>query len=683
MKMKNGKKGLKWLVTVGVFVLLSAAACLPVFAAGELYYDFRDNELPNNWRLNDISVIRNNRLEVTTPSDKFAEARLPKPYLSGDVVIEFDFMTDKSDAMNFYVQNPNGGSVFRIQHVKNSTTVQVQHSKGDGTGNENTAIYKKFQNNTWYHVKAIINYHQGEEKQTKSSVYLYDADGNLLGSAENKLYMDAKTRANPTNLQICMMNMPATVSAEGATAYFDNIAVYQDTDASAVEATLLTLHPADGIPISESITLPTAGYRGSVVTWQSSNPSVLAEDGTIVKLPETDTVVTLTATVRCGEVSKNAAFPVTVAGLDAPEVYYWNFNDDQLPDGFHSTNPAKAGVHNRRLEFAAGSESDNRMTINLEEVKYGYGAASGKFFVEFDFTTTTTAAEICCIQAAPNTGSLIRLEQTGAEAGVLVTGGTGGAENVSTSFALEQGKDYHAKLYLDYTDKICSVYLNDTVIAENHAFMNTDSPDALRDITLRNGLQEGEGILAVDNVVIYRTDSASAVLATQLACQLDTEKVVTTSVPLPKTGYNGVAINWISMTPSLIDNEGRVVSTSFQAAEAVLQAEFAKGNKTETKLFQMKVAKTPLAEISGYRLDTSNGTKVDCQIKNTTTAPLENAFAIMAVYQGTKLVECVVKRVTLPVGEKNSISVTAVQTGDNVKLYVWDENMIPLCSPYQ
>ena len=71
--------------------------------------------------------------------------------------------------------------------------------------------------------------------------------------------------------------------AGGAT--FDKKAVAQE-DLDAVEVVSTT---------ARSITLPTTGKNGSVITWKSSNASVLADDGTVTS-PEADTVVELTAT---------------------------------------------------------------------------------------------------------------------------------------------------------------------------------------------------------------------------------------------------------------------------------------------------------------------------------------------------------------------------------------------------
>ncbi len=689
MKQKGAlkmKKAVKWFVVTAVVVLSSVIGCMSAFAAGELYFDFRNNTAGGDWRLNDVAAFQGDMLEVTTPSDKFAEHRLQKTaYLNGDVVIEFDFMA-QSSAMNFYVQNPLGGSVFRLQLVKGTTTLQMQHSKADGTGNENTVVYKKFEKGKWYHVKAVINYKTGTEKATQASLYLYDANGNLLGSAENKLYMDAVKNANPEDLRIFMMNIPSTVAADGS-AYFDNIAVYRDTDESVAEINALALNPNDGKPVTENVTLPTAKYGNASVTWTSDTPSVLADDGTLVKALAKDTVVNMTALIQCGNATKSVQFPLTVVGNpiepEAPEVYWWDFKDNLLPEGFHTNNSAKAGVKNQRLEFSAGSETDNRMTVDLTEVKYGYGAVSGQFFMEFDFVTTATVAEICCIQASPNTGSLVRLEQTDAENGRITTGGMGGTENTNTSFALTQGKNYHVKLYMDYTAERCSFWLDEAASVENHAFMDAESPGALKEIALRNAETEGDGVLALDNIIIYRTDAASAVTATKYICQMDTENTIFAPYALPQKGYNGAEITWTSSVPNLIDNNGNLTTESFRAEETVLTAVISKEDTAVTETFHVRVAKAPLVEISDYRLNTASGTQMDCRVRNTTADRIESVLAVLAVYKNNKLIACSSERVNLPGGGSGELSLSVPQNGDSAELYLWDINMAPLCPKYQ
>lgn len=68
--------------------------------------------------------------------------------------------------------------------------------------------------------------------------------------------------------------------------------------------------------ITQSVTLPTAGERGSVITWSSSEAGVISETG-IVKRPSVTTQVTLTATLEKDGVQAQKAFVLTVLGASA------------------------------------------------------------------------------------------------------------------------------------------------------------------------------------------------------------------------------------------------------------------------------------------------------------------------------------------------------------------------------
>lgn len=59
------------------------------------------------------------------------------------------------------------------------------------------------------------------------------------------------------------------------------------------------------------ITLPVEGTFGATISWQSSHPDIIGEDGKVTT-PGKETTVTLTATVTKGEITKTATFDVVV-----------------------------------------------------------------------------------------------------------------------------------------------------------------------------------------------------------------------------------------------------------------------------------------------------------------------------------------------------------------------------------
>ncbi len=61
--------------------------------------------------------------------------------------------------------------------------------------------------------------------------------------------------------------------------------------------------------ITSNLNLINTGENGTEITWQSSNPDVLQEDGTIIPTEE-DVIVTLTAIIIKGEENSTKEFVV-------------------------------------------------------------------------------------------------------------------------------------------------------------------------------------------------------------------------------------------------------------------------------------------------------------------------------------------------------------------------------------
>ncbi len=83
-------------------------------------------------------------------------------------------------------------------------------------------------------------------------------------------------------------------------------------DATRVAADKAGLTLGDTSAVTADLTLPAIGPAyGSKVTWASSNPAVITAAGAVTR-QDTDTTVTMTATITSGTTSDTKAFPVTV-----------------------------------------------------------------------------------------------------------------------------------------------------------------------------------------------------------------------------------------------------------------------------------------------------------------------------------------------------------------------------------
>ena len=263
--------------------------------------------------------------------------------------------------------------------------------------------------NDWTHVDlvyttdAVIVYVNGEEKARQSSSY---ALTDILGS--NSIFQVGK--ANWVNGEYCQASIDNFRVYSKALTAAEVVSEYQDYVINGdVEA--LTL-PTE---VNRSLTLPTTGSSGlTTITWQSGNPSVIANDGTVTR-PAADTQVKLTATITGNGVSKTKEFTITVkkADVEADLAVYaqeltlnagYVTEDLTLPDTIGDaaitwkSSDAKVIANDGKVTRADGSNKAVTLTATL--------SLSGKTTTK-DFALTVIAAGediVSYISSSPATG---------------------------------------------------------------------------------------------------------------------------------------------------------------------------------------------------------------------------------------------------------------------------------------
>lgn len=110
------------------------------------------------------------------------------------------------------------------------------------------------------------------------------------------------------------------------------------SDNDAVEEAVQALVLEEAAPDATSIKLPGFGIQGTKISWSSSDPSVISDTGKIVSRPgigEPDQIITLTATVSKGEVSRTKSFDIVITA--------WSKENPQpqflFSSGFESEDP--------------------------------------------------------------------------------------------------------------------------------------------------------------------------------------------------------------------------------------------------------------------------------------------------------------------------------------------------------
>ena len=87
--------------------------------------------------------------------------------------------------------------------------------------------------------------------------------------------------------------------------------VTQDAEDVAADKAALTVTPTT-VTSAGKLDLPSTGANGSTITWKSSNPAIIADDGTVTLPTNNDVTVILTATITKNGVSDTKEFTLTV-----------------------------------------------------------------------------------------------------------------------------------------------------------------------------------------------------------------------------------------------------------------------------------------------------------------------------------------------------------------------------------
>lgn len=119
--------------------------------------------------------------------------------------------------------------------------------------------------------------------------------------------------------------------------------------------------------VVSSFTLPTEGTRHALISWKSSNPSVITDTGVVTRpeVGEAPAAVVLTATVTKGGITRSKNIPVTVLPSRAAEL--------------QARYEFEGGLNDSEGNFAAGTVTGNRIdntggTITYSDGRYGQAA---------------------------------------------------------------------------------------------------------------------------------------------------------------------------------------------------------------------------------------------------------------------------------------------------------------------
>ncbi|MHC0039043.1 immunoglobulin-like domain-containing protein, partial [Pseudoneobacillus sp. C159] len=151
----------------------------------------------------------------------------------------------------------------------------------------------------------------------------------------------------------------------------------------------------DETHVTQDIELPNTGVTGptSKITWTSSNPSIIKENGTVTRPTsgQGDASITLTATIDKNGATDTKAFTVLVKALGLTDADAVHLDKQTLDIGYQANDHATNVTHNLLLKTAG----PNGTTISWSSSSPGFVAADGTVtrptYAQGDQTVTLTA----------------------------------------------------------------------------------------------------------------------------------------------------------------------------------------------------------------------------------------------------------------------------------------------------
>lgn len=318
---------------------------------------------------------------------------------------------------------------------------------------------------------------------------------------------------------------------------------------------------------------------GESVTWTSSDPSVISENG-VVSRGEEDKDVTLTASVGENE-TKSFNFNVPAAQNNVYALP--NMTESYVDETFSGTElPANVTTLPCDPEKDTYEVKNGKAVLTRSDWSYlkkepGFEiskdasktAISGKFVIDFTVNTTSRYLRYAFIEK--NWSGYATFCVWDRSAGTFSVDYTDENASKSTSHNIGNFQDNKMKctFFFDTTAKRFSLWINNELILTNVKFRsNVGNIGMFRIFTLTDSSMNGTGSVALDNVKIYKAEestlftdalalSESSILAAPKIREENGTEFLCDDLNLLTKAASGADIEW-SSEPALIDSEGRI-----------------------------------------------------------------------------------------------------------------------------
>ncbi|MCM3748697.1 hypothetical protein M3223_15200 [Paenibacillus pasadenensis] len=345
--------------------------------------------------------------------------------------------------------------------------------------------------------------------------------------------------------------------------------------------------------VTQNVTLPAKGNSGTLISWRSSRPDVISNNGIVTRPKEGDAKVTLEADLSDGDWHDIKTFTVTVIdnSLAAAE--------QLVAIGYQSGDSASSVTQNLILSAngpygtSVRWQSDNEALI----------AADGKVTrpVSGDANVTLTAVISKNGRSVSKTFTVTVIDNSlnlDKEALQIGYAGMDNASRVTQNLSLPASGKYGSSI--SWTSSKPEAISSTGVVTQ----LYSGNISVKLTATIRKGDRTAMKefvVTAVDRSVELDLESLSIGYKGS-----DSASGVTQNITLPASGAHGTTIQWTSDKPGFISNSGIVTRppTPLTPDETVtLTAKISKGSSSATKSFTLTVLKDNAVILDKAALD--------------------------------------------------------------------------------
>jgi alpha-tubulin suppressor-like RCC1 family protein len=363
---------------------------------------------------------------------------------------------------------------------------------------------------------------------------------------------------------------------------------YVRLDKEALEITYAS--GESNLSVTKNITLSSSGSNGTIITWTSSNQTVINNTGVVTPLGNKDSKVTLTATIKKNAATERKTFSVTVPQTDAGGV-----GAAKLALRIAFAKGDKEGNVTQKLTLPRSGASG--VTISWNSLKQSVISNSGDVTRQASDDTVVQLVATLERNGVNDTKSFNLTVPQAKEGAVAMA-------NAVLAIGLSIGDSDLLHVTKKVTLPVTGT--NGTRISWHSSMSNVISASGgvIRqaggdtDVTLTATIKKKEGLLEYTEnkqftIKVLQSD-AGAIAAANAALVVgysgaDSASSVTQNVYLIGSGTNGTAITWSSSNVAVISNSGVIAPIAGKKTTVRLTATITKNGIKGTKVFTLIV----------------------------------------------------------------------------------------------